>query len=319
MAFTILIYKNFYQFQILIETLYIQTNFYCIHIDLKASKQIYEFARILSNCLENVFLLNQRFNISWGTFSILQVERLCQQILIERSSKWFYYMTIAGSELPIETNRNRLEILQLINDKTRVDISSIPQYKNRQRSKVFPPPNNVTIYKGEFHTILTRKFLNEILHDNFSNEIFFYLNETSVPDEHFYSTLIQLKHLSSFQSRTSQFYPYYELLSHYKHWKGQPFTKCLSEIYIEGICQFNYKDLFFIEQSHKLFLNKFNQDLDLISIFCWNKWLNVKQNHHVTVNIHHYLNQFPFTTINSTFNSTFDEDFQKMIKYLYRE
>ncbi len=97
MAFTILVYKHFYQFQVLIRTLYSRTNFHCIHIDLKASNQIYKYALKLTNCLSNVYLVKQRINISWATFSILQAERICQKILIEKSSKWFYYMTIAVS------------------------------------------------------------------------------------------------------------------------------------------------------------------------------------------------------------------------------
>ena len=95
MAFTLLIYKHFYQFQVLFRTLYVRTNYYCLHIDLKASTKIYDYAKKLSQCLENVYLTDRRINISWGTFSLLQAERLCQQMLIDKSSNWFYYMTIA--------------------------------------------------------------------------------------------------------------------------------------------------------------------------------------------------------------------------------
>ncbi|CAF0819235.1 unnamed protein product [Adineta steineri] len=310
MGFTILIYKNLYQFQVLMRTLYTRTNYHCIHIDLKASSDIYKYALKLSNCLDNIYLSNQRLNISWGTFSLLQAERICQKILLEKSSKWFYYMTIAGSELPIETNRNRIEILQLSPDKNRIDVSSIP------RQTTF---KNLTIYKGEFHTILTRIFLQAIHNDSLSIEFWNFLNGSFVPDEYFYSTLVHFQHLPGIKSRMNKIYPYYQLLSHYKSWIHQPFSECQSEKTIEGVCQFNYKDLFNIEQSKKLFANKFNQDLDLISIFCWEQWINIKQNDYLHIDNKHYLNKFPFTTINSTDNSTLSKDFYHMLKYLNKQ
>jgi len=216
-----------------------------------------------------------------------------------------------GSELPIVTNRNRIEILKLIPDKHRIDVSSVPQDFKRQSL-----PLNLTIYKGEFHSILTRTFLERIFNDSLSNQFWNYLNGTNLPDEHFYSSLVHLEHLFSTKSRSTKFYGYYDLLSHYKSWINQPFSLCQSDKYINGVCQFNYKDLFHIEKSQRLFANKFNQDLDLISIFCWEQWLNIKQNNYIQININDYQDKFPLTT-NSTFHSTVYKDFHQMIKYLY--
>jgi hypothetical protein len=99
MAFTILVYKNFYQFQVLMRTLYVRSNFHCIHVDEKAPIHFYVYALKLSTCLDNVFVLNPRTKVQWGTMSILEVERLCQTYFLKRSSKWHYYMTIAVSSL----------------------------------------------------------------------------------------------------------------------------------------------------------------------------------------------------------------------------
>jgi len=99
MAFTILVYKNFYQFQVLMRTLYVRSNFHCIHVDQEASINFYVYALKLSTCLDNVFAINPRKKVQWGTMSILEVERLCQTYLLKQSSKWHYYMTIAVSSL----------------------------------------------------------------------------------------------------------------------------------------------------------------------------------------------------------------------------
>jgi hypothetical protein len=99
MAFSILVYKNFYQFQVLMRTLYVRSNFHCIHIDEEAPTNFYTYALKLSQCLDNVFVANPRIKVKWGTMSILEVERLCQTYLLKQSSKWHYYMTIAVSFL----------------------------------------------------------------------------------------------------------------------------------------------------------------------------------------------------------------------------
>jgi hypothetical protein len=95
MAFTILLYKNLYQFKVLFTILYVRINCHCIHLDLKAPINLFNYVSKLSTCLENVYLSTQRINITWGTIDVLQAETNCQQILIKKSSKWFYHMTIA--------------------------------------------------------------------------------------------------------------------------------------------------------------------------------------------------------------------------------
>lgn len=97
MAFGILVYRHFYQFQVLIRTLYVRTNFHCIHVDRKTPEQFYTYALKLSTCLENVYLISERVEVKWGGRSVLEAQSLCQRLLLNRSSSWHYYMTIAVS------------------------------------------------------------------------------------------------------------------------------------------------------------------------------------------------------------------------------
>ena len=96
-AFTILVYKYLYQFQVLMRTLYVRTNLHCIHVDRKASQEIYLYAHKLSTCLENVHVLDTRIDVQWGDITILEAQSLCQRFLLNQSSAWHYYMTIAVS------------------------------------------------------------------------------------------------------------------------------------------------------------------------------------------------------------------------------
>ncbi|CAF1239301.1 unnamed protein product [Rotaria sordida] len=241
---------------------------------------------------DNVYIATPRLKVSWGTMSILEAERLCQTYLLKQSSKWHYHMTIAGTELPIQTNLNRIQILQLAPDKSRNDVSSFPQSYNRQKSKKSPPPSNLTVYKGEFHSILTRDLI-QVVHTNpLALEFWSFLNGTDVPDEQFYPTLVHLPELPGGKARGTSTYVYSELLSHYKIWRD---GICQSKQFRSGVCQFNYKDLMNIEQSGRLFANKFNQNLDLVGIDCWKQWLRVKQVHHQDIAPQNYVDKFPFT------------------------
>ncbi len=199
-----------------------------------------------------------------------------------------------GTELPIQTNLNRIQILQLVPDKSRVDVSSFPQPYNRQESKKIPPPGNMTVYKGEFHSILTRDFIRAVHTHPLALELWSFLNGTMVPDEHFYPSLVRLSELPGGKARVVPTYYYYDLLSHYKVWIGTNRLKCHSGEFYSAICQFNYKDLATIEDSGRLFANKFNQDLDYVGIDCWEQWLHIKQMYHQDIDPQKYTDKYPF-------------------------
>ncbi|CAF0945015.1 unnamed protein product [Didymodactylos carnosus] len=290
-AFTILAYKHFYQFQVLLRTLYSRSNFHCIHVDVKAPIIMYKYVVKLSECLENVYLSPVRLTVRWAGFSILEAERSCQLLLLNKEKTWKYYMNLAGTELPLQTNYERANILALGNG-LKNDITS---YKNthlyRHAMKLHPPPENVTLWKGEFHVILTRKFV-EYLHTSpLAQHLYIYLNGTNVPDEHFYSSLNRRPDFPGYSWKS---YSNLRLLSHYKVWIETQRHMCKSQIFGRGeLCQFTYKDLTHVMESKRLFVNKFNQNVDLIGIDCIEQWLKVKQYSPNKIRKEDY-RQFPF-------------------------
>ncbi len=56
-----------------------------------------------------------------------------------------------------------------------------------------PPPYNLNIRKGTKNVVLTRKFANFIINDKIAIDLYNFLQLTSIPDEHFYSTLITVQ------------------------------------------------------------------------------------------------------------------------------
>ena len=59
------------------------------------------------------------------------------------------------------------------------------------------PPYNVTVRKGAKNVAITRDFGKYVLENEFAILLYNFLQNTRIPDEHFYSTLITLDHDSS--------------------------------------------------------------------------------------------------------------------------
>lgn len=130
-------------------------------------------------------------------------------------------------------------------------------------------------------------------------ELWVYLNDTYVPDEHFTPTLVRSPGFPGSNARLVADYHYYQLVSHYKLWSDNMDVYCQSRAYHSMICQFNYKDLYNIERSGRLFANKFNQNIDLIGIDCWEQWFNIKQTYPLDIQPEQYINKYPFLQTSS--------------------
>lgn len=153
----------------------------------------------------------------------------------------------------------------------------------------------MNLYKGELHAVLTRDFIRAVHTHSLALQLYAYLNGTIIPDEFFYSSLVRRRDFPGVESRLVESYTYKKLLSHYKIWSGQSPELCQSNQYVRTICQFNYKDLSNIEKSGRLFVNKMNEEYDLVGIDCWEEWFKVKEKYHQDINPGQYIDQYPFT------------------------
>ncbi|CAF4195389.1 unnamed protein product, partial [Adineta steineri] len=120
LAFTILVHTNLDQFDFLLKTIYRKSNHYCIHVDLEAPATLYEAIKNQSSCVTNIYLPKQRVNVTWGQFSVLEAEHLCQQELLKQSTTWKYYFNLANSDIPLKTNFELIQILKLYNNQNDV-------------------------------------------------------------------------------------------------------------------------------------------------------------------------------------------------------
>ena len=171
LAFTILLYNNIEQFERFLRIIYRPQNFYCIHIDRDSSSKIFEAAKSIIQCFDNVFIVSKRERVFYATFSRLQADFNCINDLLKYPS-WKYLLNAANTELPLKTNSELVKILSIyrgFNDikgewklknierthyvwkmaeknKTNDTVHNILLYETNQLKT--PPSNNITIVKG---------------------------------------------------------------------------------------------------------------------------------------------------------------------------
>ncbi|CAF3869517.1 unnamed protein product [Rotaria sordida] len=280
LAFTILIHTNLEQFDFLLRTIYRRYNHYCIHVDLKSSLTLYQAIENRINCVSNIYLLEKRINVTWGDFSVLEAEHLCQKELLKKSLIWKYYFNLANTDLPLKTNFELVQILKLYNNQN--DITSLLYHSYlRQRKILFnrtlPPTISLPFYKGEFHVLLSRSTVEYIHKNSRVKDLYNFLNGTSVPDEHFYSIINRWK-------ETPGFYPYDHDLSQitfmtrYKIWNDRPEVRLCHGGFVRGICVFNYQDLWHLATSPHFFANKFFLQHDRLTPYCMAQYLDIRTN-----------------------------------------
>ena len=114
-AFGLLVFKQFEQVERLLRAIYRPQHFYCIHVDSNATEDTndtFEVLNRIANCFDNVFVLQNRADLNWMEFSIVQAELLCLKRLWYSAKGWKYYINLTGQELPLKSNFEIVKILK---------------------------------------------------------------------------------------------------------------------------------------------------------------------------------------------------------------
>ncbi|XP_052251981.1 beta-1,3-galactosyl-O-glycosyl-glycoprotein beta-1,6-N-acetylglucosaminyltransferase-like isoform X1 [Dreissena polymorpha] len=259
-AFSLLIYTDIEQSERLLRAIYRPQNFYCIHVDSKTDEAIYVGMSSIASCFDNVFMTSKRFNVRWGTMTVLEPELLCMQELWNKSAEWKYFINLTGQEFPLKTNYELVRILQAYNGSNDIE-GTFKRASTDRWQRNGAPPHNITAIKGSVHIVANRGFVDFILHDQRAHDLLNWTRQTEVPDETFFSTLNHNPHLGvpgaylGVPESDDAIKPF---LARFKHWVwGQ--RECHGK-HVRNICVIGIGDLPDLAQSKKLFVNKFNQN-----------------------------------------------------------
>lgn len=114
-AFSMLIYKDFAQFERLLRAVYRPQNLYCIHVEKTSSALFHAAAKGIASCFENVFIAPVSVEVKWGEYSVMEPEIICMEELWKRSKKWKYFINLTGQEFPLKTIGDIVKILTVYN------------------------------------------------------------------------------------------------------------------------------------------------------------------------------------------------------------
>lgn len=148
------------------------------------------------------------------------------------------------------------------------------------------PPHNLTLYKGNLASCLSRSIIKFALENETAMDLLNWLNDTNMPDEFFWSTLNHNEFLRidggypgrclQDQTLTKAWVTRYALW----FWDANENMTCRGD-WRQSLCLFNHRDLPKLYNKNELFVNKFWMVYDPLPIDCmhefiYNRTYNVK-------------------------------------------
>ncbi|CAI9735261.1 beta-1,3-galactosyl-O-glycosyl-glycoprotein beta-1,6-N-acetylglucosaminyltransferase-like [Octopus vulgaris] len=289
-AFSILLYKDFFQVERLLRAIYRPSNIYCLHIDAKSSKSLHDNIRRLAACFDNVFIASKLEDVIYSGFSRLQADLNCMSDLLKTNISWKYFINLPGQTYPLRTNLELVKILKIYNGSNDIEgitgarmltgrfkyVYKIADVKGKKTlentyKKKLPPPHNISIVKGSAYGVFSRNFVKFVISDQRVQDFVKWLEDINSPDEYIWATLHHTKlnqHLNTpggYKGDPDK-KPW---LATYAIWKG--LAPC-SGIWVRSICVFGVGDIPHLIQKKQLFVNKFYFNLQPVALNCMEEW-----------------------------------------------
>lgn len=270
-AYSIVMYKNVEQGERLLRAIYRPQNYYCIHVDNKSNTDIFQAMSAIAGCFSNVFVTNQRVDVQWGTMSVLEAELVCMEELWNRSATWKYFINLTGQEFPLRTNYELVQILRAYNGAN--DVNGTREWANKDRwVNAGQPPHGIVPTKGSVHVVVSRGFVDYVLHDRRAQDILNWTAGTIIPDETFFSSLNHNPILGvpgSYTGTPEGTRTYRKpFLARFKNWEPPQGDYLCQGKYVRDICIFGIGDLPTLSNTIHLFANKFHIDYQPFALDC---------------------------------------------------
>ncbi|KAH9515052.1 Beta-1,3-galactosyl-O-glycosyl-glycoprotein beta-1,6-N-acetylglucosaminyltransferase [Bulinus truncatus] len=280
LAYSIMMYRDASQAERLLRAIYRPSNYYCIHVDAKADKDVQEAMTGISRCLPNVFLASKQNVVNWAQFNSLEPWIYCMRDLWKFS--WKYFINLTGQEFPLKTNLQIIKILKALNGSNVVDTTTYEHYSRRWYENL-PPPNNIQPYKGLVFVLVSRGFVDYILHNPVAQKLLDWVSHTDFPDESYFSTLNHNPHLAvpgSYKGHPETNADSKPYIARFVNWgvgwidsQGRyPFYWPCGGKRVRRVCIFGVKDLELLVNRRELFANKFILDFEPLALDCLEEW-----------------------------------------------
>lgn len=206
-AYILLVHKSPGQVARLLRALHAPGNFYGIHVDRKAAKEVHN--AIAEICLEyaEAFIIPPRV-VNWAGWSVVAAELHGIKALLDRSEQWDRLVCLSGQDFPLvsqsrlrelldrEPTLNYLNSLPLdpaFKDKLpRIEYYYFELFRRVRRIRRIrrKRPGGFVVHSGDQWFILTREFAEFCLNAPLSRQIQRFMRFALVPDEMYFPTVI---------------------------------------------------------------------------------------------------------------------------------
>lgn len=206
-AYLILVHRLPKQFKRLFKSIYNPNNYYLIHIDKKASKDLYKEIKNFINDFENTFILESE-SIVWWWYSMVNVELNGIKKLLDLWLDWDFFINLSGQDFPLKTQKEINNFLFENKDNNYIlvsnQITERPDTMNRVENYFIDNWNcvyEVSNEKRDFlkdtipyiwwqWMILNRDCCEFICNSLETKKFTDYYINTLIPDESFFQTLL---------------------------------------------------------------------------------------------------------------------------------
>lgn len=299
-AYSIVIHEKIEMFERLLRSIYAPQNIYCVHIDLKSSLSFHKAVKKIVSCFPNVFVASKLERVVYASWSRVQADLNCMKDLLHSEVQWRYLLNTCGTDFPIKTNREMVKALKVLNGRNSLETEATSaskkarwQYHHNVTNRVIrtdvrksPPPISSPMFSGNAYFVVSRVFVKYLM-QNGNGEIQKFMEwekDTYSPDEHMWATLQRMSSVpGSMPSNGKYDTSDMMALARVVKWsyltgdvnKGAPYYPCTGA-YRRAVCVYGTGDLLWLLRQQHLFANKFDPEVDDISIRCLESVLHFK-------------------------------------------
>ncbi|XP_008410486.1 beta-1,3-galactosyl-O-glycosyl-glycoprotein beta-1,6-N-acetylglucosaminyltransferase 3 [Poecilia reticulata] len=298
-AYSMVIHKKIEMFERLLRSIYAPQNIYCIHIDQKSSLSFHRAVKEIVSCFPNVFVASKLESVVYASWSRVQADLNCMKDLLHSEVQWKYLLNTCGTDFPIKTNREMVMALKVLNGRNSMEteVTSVSkkgrwQYHHNVANGVIrtdmrksPPPISSPMFSGSAaYFVVSRAFVKYLMQNGEVQKFMEWEKDTYSPDEHMWATLQRMSSVPGSMPPNSKYDTSDMMaLARAVKWsyltgdvkKGAPYYPCMGT-YRRAVCVYGAGDLLWLLRQQHLFANKFDPEVDDISIRCLESVLRFK-------------------------------------------
>jgi hypothetical protein len=205
-AYFILVHRFPDQFKRLFKALYHPENHYLIHLDKKASIEIYDDIKDFLTDFPSTYILESE-NVVWGGYSMVQAELNGMNYLLKLNLEWDFFINLSGQDYPLKSQKIIREYLTKNKGNNFLKIADQlavrPETMNRIENHFTETADgfsditykraylkDVVPYIGGQWMILTRQCCEFICNSGEAKKFEDYYKNTLIADESFFQTVL---------------------------------------------------------------------------------------------------------------------------------